>query len=64
MQVVLHIKMYFISFIILYFKGNMMLNLCTLYELESSYAMQKKIGLLGMVSQYSSDSFNINMLKL
>jgi len=45
-------------------QGNMMLNLCTLYELESSYAMQKKIGLLGMVSQYSSDSFNINMLKL
>ena len=59
-----HKKMYFISFIILNFKGNMMLNLCTLYELESSYAMQKKIGLLGMVSQYSSDSFNINMLKL
>jgi len=45
-------------------QGNMMLNLCTLYELESSYAMQKKIGMLGMVSQYSSDSFNMSMLKL
>ena len=45
-------------------QGNIMLNLCTLYELESSYAMQKKIGMLGLVSQYSSDSFNINMLKL
>lgn len=45
-------------------QGNMMLNLCTLYELESSYAMQKKIGMLGMVSQYSSDCFNMSMLKL
>ena len=45
-------------------QGHMMLNLCTLYELESSYAMQKKIGMLGLVSQYCSDSFNINMLKL
>ena len=46
------------------FQGNIMLNLATLYELESSYAMQKKIGMLGMVSQYSSDSFNISALKL
>ena len=50
--------------LVIYFQGNMMLNLCTLYELESSYAMQKKIGMLGMVSQYSSDSFNMSMLKL
>ena len=41
-----------------------MLNLATLYELESSYAMQKKIGMLGLVSQYSPDSFNISALKL
>ena len=41
-----------------------MLNLSTLYELESSYAMQKKIGMLGLVSQYSTDSFNMAMLKL
>ena len=50
--------------VVIQFQGNMMLNLCTLYELESSYAMQKKIGMLGMVSQYSSDSFNMSMLKL
>ena len=41
-----------------------MLNLATLYELESSYAMQKKIGMLGLVSQYSTDCFNVAMLKL
>ena len=50
-----------ISFLL---QGNIMLNLATLYELESSYATQKKIGMLGMVSQYSSDSFNISALKL
>lgn len=49
---------------IFHFQGNIMLNLSTLYELESSYAMQKKVGLLGLVSQYSTDSFNIAMLKL
>ena len=56
----------YLSFILLLFlfQGNIMLNLSTLYELESSYAMQKKIGMLGLVSQYSTDSFNMAMLKL
>jgi len=44
-------------------QANPVLNLCTLYELESSYAMQKKIGMLGLVSQYCPDSFQINSLK-
>eukprot|EP00092_Neocalanus_flemingeri_P034874 GFUD01037949.1.p1 GENE.GFUD01037949.1~~GFUD01037949.1.p1 ORF type:complete len:922 (+),score=262.07 GFUD01037949.1:67-2832(+) len=44
-------------------QANPILNLCTLYELESSYAMQKKIGMLGLVSQYCPDSFQINSLK-
>jgi len=45
-------------------QGNPMLNLCTLYELESSYALQKKIGMLGLVSIHASDSFQTTSLKL
>jgi len=45
-------------------QGNPMLNLCTLYELESSYALQKKIGMLGLVSLNCADSFPTSCLKL
>jgi tetratricopeptide (TPR) repeat protein len=45
-------------------QGNPMLNLCTLYELESSYALQKKIGMLGLVSLQCPDSFPTSSLKL
>jgi len=45
-------------------QANPILNLCTLYELESSYAMQKKIGMLGLVSLHCPDSFAISSLKL
>ncbi len=42
----------------------LVLNLATMYELESSYAGQKKRALLDLVSQYRGDSVNTACLKL
>jgi len=42
----------------------LILNLCTLYELESSYAGQKKRALLDMVGRVKGDSLNTACLKL
>ena len=39
------------------------LNLATLYELESSYAGQKKQALLDLMSQYAGDGANTTCLK-
>lgn len=40
------------------------LNLCTIYELESSYASQKKRAILDLVSQFKGDGINAACLKL
>nr|CAG4651727.1 EOG090X0439 [Triops cancriformis] len=43
---------------------SILLNVCTLYELESSLTVQRKLGMLRLVAQWKGDSFNIASLKL
>lgn len=42
----------------------LLFNLCTIYELESSYSSQKKQKLLELVSEHRGDGFNISCLKI
>ncbi|CAH1773378.1 unnamed protein product [Owenia fusiformis] len=47
-----------------YLQDGILFNLCTLHELESSKAIQKKQGLLELVSQHKGNGFNAACLKM
>ena len=47
-----------------YLQQGILFNLCTLYELESSFALQKKQKLLYLVNQHKGNGFNTSCLKI
>lgn len=40
------------------------LNVCTLYELESSLTAQRKLGMLRLASQWRADNLDVSSFKL
>ena len=47
-----------------YLNESLLFNLCTLYELESSKALQKKLNLLLWLNVYAGDGFNETCIQL
>ena len=47
-----------------YLQEGILFNLCTLYELESSRAINKKQALLDLVSKHKGNGFNVACLKM
>lgn len=47
-----------------YLNESLLFNLCTLYELESSKALKKKLNLLLWLNVYAGDGFNETCLQL
>ena len=47
-----------------YLQEGLLFNLSTLYELESSRSINKKQGLLELVSKHKGNGFNVACLKL
>lgn len=43
---------------------NVLLNICTLFELESSHSIDNKLALLRLVNKHKGDAIGISCLKL
>jgi len=43
---------------------SILLNICTLYELESTVCLEQKISILKLLSHYKGDGINMACLKL